>query len=136
MTTRQKSTEKDITLPVTEDAFDELIRIIMKKYKFTDQEHTIAVVSNRIQMMPADQAHTNIQYLADCVTKSLAYSIARHKATILRHQHEVNELDKVLTADPLDQQALDALTRAVSEGSELAKAVLSKYRVTSIEKAG
>lgn len=115
-----------IFLPTTEKAFDELIKSLVKNYRLPSIEHASAVVANRIQHLPPDQATTTLKYLGHCVLKNIAYQVAQAKAHKAQHEMQVDELMASLKANPNDNQARDHLTRAASEGSEYAKAAIAR----------
>lgn len=122
------SRQARIALPTTEKEFDTFVKLLCKTYRFKNQEHVEAIVAMRIQHLPPDQAHSTLDYFADCIKKNMAFQVATYKSKVIQHKMQVEALDAVLQANPTDQQALDALDAAAKEGSALAKAVLLKYR--------
>lgn len=121
----KKKTE--IYLPTSEEAFDELVEAIVKIWKLPSVEHAAAVIAIRISHMPPDQATTTMEYLAHCVIKNIAYQVAQAKGAKGKHKMEIDQLDALLQSNPYDQHALDALEKAVKDGSTYAKGVLDKY---------
>jgi hypothetical protein len=120
--------QEKITLPRTEQDFDDLIAVLMKKYKLPNEEHCIAIVGNCIMRMPVDQITTTLDHLGHSVIKNIAYQVAKSKASKVHHKFQIDELDALLTANPMNQEAIDALQKAINEGSEYAKTILAKYR--------
>ncbi len=116
-----------ITLPTTPEEFDKLIASLVEEYSFPDPSHAAAVIAIRISHMPVDQSETTRAYLAGCVIRNLAYMVAQSKSTAMKHKFEIDQLDALLASNPQDQQAIDALEKAVNEGSDYAKTVLAKY---------
>ena len=117
-----------IQLPTTEKEFDAFVKKLCKTYKFKNAEHVSAIVAQRIQHLPPDQDVCDSLYFAACVRKNMAYQVAVHKSQWIQHKMQVEQLEMVLKADPLNQQALDALEKAVQDGSPMAREVLNKYR--------
>lgn len=113
---------QSVRLPNTEQEFDSLVDTIVRRYHLSNREHAAAVVANRIQHLPPEQSHATIGFLGRCVIKNIAYQIAQAKSSQIHHKQQVDMLVSQLTSDPNDQQARDALDRAVKEGSEYAKA--------------
>jgi hypothetical protein len=114
-------------VPITEDEFDELVKEVIERYKLPNREHAEAVIANRICHLPPDQALVSLEYLGHCVIKNIAYQIAQNRGQKMNHKIQIDQLDSILTNNPLDQQALDALSKASEEGSEYAKEILNKY---------
>lgn len=112
--------QEEIFLPTTEGAFDVLVAELVEHFKLPSAEHCAAVVANRIQHMPPDVATTTRRALGHCVLKNVAYQIAQARSQKLTHQAQVDQLTALLTANPLDQQAWDALDKAVADGSDYA----------------
>ena len=119
-----------IKLPTTTKAFDILVSKLMKMYKFKNRDHVASIVANRIQHMPADEDSTSTEYLAKCINKNMAYQVAVHKAKEINHQSQIDSLMGILKATPGDQQALDAINAAITDGSEYAKEALASLQST------
>lgn len=115
-----------IFLPQTVDAFDTLISQLVEHYQLPNPEHAAAVVANRIQHLPPDQATVTLKYLGHCIMKNIAYQVAKGKSEILSHRAQVDDIVAHIKTNPNDQQARDALYKAVTEGSEYAKDALEK----------
>ncbi len=116
----------EIFLPTTEEAFDKLIDDLVETYKLPSKEHATAVVANRIQHLPPDQATTTMKYLGHCVLKNIAFQIAQSKHQKVTHKLQIDQLIQVLKGSPNDAQARDAIDKEISEGSEYAKEELAK----------
>jgi hypothetical protein len=123
--------QKKILLPTTEKAFDRLIKVLVKKYKLPSEEHATAVVARQIMHLPVDQATTTLEYLGHCVLKNMAYQLAQSKGRGVQHRSQIDQLVAELTSDPANQQAMDHLEQAISDGSEYAKLALEKIRPSS-----
>jgi hypothetical protein len=115
-----------VSLPITEEEFDNLVNRLVKKYKFPDSQLVAAVLANKIMHLPPEQATTTLEVLRDCIYKSMAYGVARTKTSKMQHKLQIEDLLKHLTANPNDQQALDNLQRAADEGSDYAREALAK----------
>jgi hypothetical protein len=113
--------------------FEFLVSQICKKYKFKAVDHVKAVVALRIQHLPPDQGTTTLQHMADCVRKNMSYQLCQHITMSLKHRAELEQLDHMLTENPFNQQALDAIHKAANEGSEEAKKLVAKYTEPSLE---
>lgn len=116
-----------IMLPRTEKEFDELVNKVCAKYKLENKEHAASVIAIRISHMPPDQATATLEYFGHCVIKNIAYQIAQNRCEKIQHKQQILALEELLKANPNDQQAIDALQKAASAGSELAKQTLDKY---------
>lgn len=114
-----------ITLPQTEADFDALVKKLAKKYHLPNEEHAAAVLANRIQQMPPDQATTTIEYLGACIQKNISYQIARSKSQKIQHKEQIDNIVSFLNENPNDMQAFDALQKAANEGSAYAKEQLA-----------
>ncbi len=119
-----------VVLPTTPTAFDALVDRLAKRYKFENKEHVAAIVANKIQTLPPDQATCTLEYLGHCVMKSMAYLVAREKSQEINHRAQIEVIEAALKANPNNQEALDALEKAANDGSDLAKSVLEEYRAT------
>ncbi len=119
---------RKIKLPTTVKAYEKLVAKVVKKYKLEDAHHAAAIISVAIRHLPNDQAYTTVKFLGDYVTKNIANFIADHQSKVLRHESEVDQLVSILKNDPNDNQARDALTKAVGEGSKYAEAALQKLQ--------
>jgi len=93
----------------------------VKQFKLPNAEHATAVVANRIMHLPPDQDTTTMEYLGACVRKNVAYQVAESQGRRIAHKIQVDMIVTELKANPLNQQAMDALEKAVNEGSEYAK---------------
>lgn len=112
---------KQVLLPITEAGFDAFIKTLVKTYKLPNEEHAAAVVANRIQHLPVDQAYVSLEHLAHCVLKNVAYQVAQSKSRLIQHKMQIEQLEAALKVNPLDQQALDHLEAAIKEGSTYAQ---------------
>ena len=118
--------EEQIMLPTTEEQFDKLIDDLTGMYALPNKEHASAVVANRIMHLPADQATSTMRYLGHSVLKNIAYQVAQSKGMRIAHKAQIDQLIQTLKATPNDQQSRDAITKAIGEGSEYAKAEIEK----------
>ncbi len=124
--------DRKIKLPTTLLEYDQLVRKVVEKYKFTDYNHTSAIISVAIRHLPPDQAYSTVKYLGDYVSKNLANYIANHKSQTLQHEAQIDQLVNILTTDPNDNQARDALIKAKNEGSEYAAKAFDKLEPNAI----
>lgn len=116
-----------VYLPTTPEQFDSLVAKVVKKYKLSDSHHAAAIISVAIRHLPNEQATTKLKYLGHSVLKNLANYVAYHKAETMKHDSQIDQLVSLLRTDPNDQQAMDALTKAATDGSEKAKEAIAKF---------
>lgn len=116
-----------VKLPTTPEQFDALVSKVVKKYKLSDPHHAAAIISVAIRHLPNEQATTSLKYLGHSVLKNLANYVAHHKAETMKHDAQIDQLVSMLRSDPNDQQAMDALTKAATEGSPKAIEALAKF---------
>lgn len=117
-----------LLLPQTEQQFEDLVDVLVKRYKLPDPTHCAVVLANQIQRLPADECYSTLEYLGKSILKSVAYAVALHKSRVLSHKAQIDHIASLLKDNPHDQQALDALEAASKEGSVYAKEILSLYR--------
>jgi len=113
--------DQDFFLPINSEEFDLLVDELVTRYQLPNREHAVAIVSNRIQHLPPDQATSTLKYLGHCVLKNLAYQIANQQGNKVQHKMQVDELISRLKADHNDTEARDLLEKAVNVGSTYAK---------------
>ncbi len=113
-----------IALPTTLVAFDELVKKLVKKYKFKDANHAAAILSVAIRHLPATQAHATLEYFGDYINKNLANYVANHMSQKLQHEAQVDQLVSLLKEDPANNQARDGLEQAANDGSAYAAKAL------------
>ncbi len=118
--------KRKILLPQTPNQFDDLINKLSKKYKLTDKHHAAAVVSVAIRHLPHTQSHTTLEYFASYIQKAIANHVADHKNQMLKHEAHIDQLATLLRQDPNDNQARDGLEKAINEGSDYAKKVMTE----------
>ena len=118
---------KPILLPQTEEEFNKLTDLLVKKFKLPNREHAAVLLANRIAHLPPDQAYATVDYLGHCIQKNIAFQVAQAMGSKINHKLQIDAIDTALVADPHNQQALDALQKAANEGSEYAREVLKKY---------
>jgi hypothetical protein len=123
---------KRIPLPRTPEQYDALVARIAKVYKLTDLAHATATIGSAIAHLPNEQAWTTMEYLGGTVLNNLAKQVAFHRGQIVRHESEVLQLVTMLQSDPANQQARDALQRAIDQGSKFAKDELEKLGITPV----
>lgn len=116
-----------VLFPVTDAQFDALVDAVCARFNLTNREHAESVIAIRISHLPPDQASATLEYFGHCVIKNIAFQLAQARCSRAQHKVQIDNIDAVLTASPCDQQALDALQKAVDQGSEYAKKVLDKY---------
>ncbi len=121
--------KKKVLLPTTPDLFDKLVDRVVAKYNLPERDHAAAVIANRMMHLPPDQAYCTEQYLAHCVLKNVAYQVAQSKGSQIQHKMQIDALAAALTADPLNQEVIDALEKAANQGSEYAKKVLASQSI-------
>lgn len=121
-----KLLRRKIALPITLNQFDALVDKVCIKYELTDKRHAGAIMSVAIRHLPNDQAHTTLKYLGDSVLRNLAGFVAGHKSDEYRHESQVDQLEALLTKEPLNAQARDELVKAANDGSQRAKDALER----------
>jgi hypothetical protein len=117
-----KESQLKVALPLTEDDFKALVDRVVKKYKFPNWDHAAAVIASRIAHSDVDQFQISIEYLGHCVWRNVAYQLATSMLSKMKHTAQVDEVISAIKSNPFDQQALDALDKAIADGSEYAKA--------------
>ena len=122
--------KKTVKLPTTPEAFDSLVELIVKKYGLVDKNHAAACVSVAIRHLPVEQAYTTYDYLGHYVIKNIANYVAHHKAELMKHNSQVDQLEQIIKLDPGNQQARDELTKAAKDGSEYAKEAAARVLIT------
>ena len=136
-----RNLKEEFILPQNEKEFDDLVKKLIKTFKITTSpDHVAAVVANRIMHLPPDKAKSSLQYLGECVLKNIAYQLADLKGRKISHEIQIQQLEQMLKNNPYDQQAIDALEKAVKDGSPIAQKVLDQYvkpieNVTSINQS-
>lgn len=115
-----------IPLPRTPEQFDTLVDRVCSKYGFIDKRHAAAVISTAIQHLPTHQGWTTMQYLSGWISRNIAYFIAKHKTDTISHETHVDQLEAMVKTDPNNQQAIDGLSKAASDGSSYARAALDR----------
>lgn len=128
----KNSSQTRIKLPTTVKEYEELVDKVVKKHKLQDKHHAAAIISVAIRHLPVTEAYTTLDYLGHYVIKNIANFIADHQAKVLRHESEIDQLANILTNDPNDGQARDALVKAKNEGSIYAAAALDKLEPNAI----
>lgn len=123
---------QSVRLPTTEKEFESLVDTVVRRYHLPNRDHAAAVIANRIQHLPPDQAHATLSFLGRCVIKNIAYQIAQAKGSMIHHKQQVDMLISQLTVEPNDQQARDSLDRAIREGSDYAKTESEKLAPPSL----
>lgn len=126
---------RQIRLPITLKEFDDLISIVVHKYKLEDAHHAAAIISNAIRHLPNSTCYTTLDYLGQTVLKNIANHVADHKSKMLQHSAQIEHLFHTLTSDPSDTQARDKLITAANDGSEEAKKALKRLETESIPQA-
>lgn len=121
---------ENVLVPQTEEEFDDLVIVIGNMTESENFEHVEAVLADRIQRMPPDQAFTTYDYLAQCVWKSRGYLLARARAQKIQSKMQVDEIAAHLKVDPNDQQAIDQLEQAAKAGNTYAQQVLDNCNKT------
>ena len=119
--------EKTIFVPRTSDEFHAIVAQLMKRYKFQNASHVAAVVANRIQHLPPDQATTTLKYLGDCVIKNMAYQVAQYEGSKIQHEMQIDQWIAAMHSNPDDNQARDNIEKAINAGSTYAKEQLNKH---------
>lgn len=118
-----------VKLPTSPDQFDQLVSKIVKKYKLKDANHAAAIISLAIRHLPNNKAYTTYRFLGHTILKNIANQVANHKAEVIKHNGQVDQLVSMITQDPSNQQARDELQKAADEGSEKAKLALHQIEV-------
>jgi len=118
---------RKVKLPTTLEGFDALVAKVVKKFKLADPHHAAAIISDSIQRLPRDAAHTTLNYLGHTVIKNIAHFIAKHKTELMQHESQLKQLQALLESDPSDVESRDKLQQAANGGSELAKEILLKF---------
>ncbi len=118
--------KNQILLPQSPKEFDALVKKLVKKYKLPNEDHASAVLANRIMHLPVDQATVTLEYLGNCILKNVAFQVAQAHSTKIQHKMQVDQIVAALNVNPNDQQAIDALQKAINDGSEYAKTALEK----------
>lgn len=122
--------KKKIKLPTSLLDYDALVATLVKRYKFPEPDHVSAVISVAIRHLPNDQAYTTLDYLAQCVQKSMANHVANHKGEMMKGKVQVDNMIDMLKQDPNNQQILDELKRFADQGFDYAKEALAKLDTT------
>lgn len=128
---KKSSLTSKIRLPITVKEYDSLVKKVVTHFKLKDVHHAAAIISVAIRHLPPTQAFTTLDYLGQYVIKNLANYVANHKAQILQHESQVDQLTAILKTDPNDAQAMDELTKAANEGSTYARDALTKLTPTA-----
>lgn len=121
------SGSEQITFPQDKKAFHSLVKRLVKRYKLPNYEQAVAVVANRIQHLPVDQSSCTWEYLANCVLKNQANSVAREMALDINQKTYIEQLSNHLKSNPQDQQALDELSTLAKQGLKAAEDLLMEY---------
>lgn len=118
---------QEFLLPTTEKEFDEIVDEVLRRFpQITERDHAVAVISVAIRHLPNDQATTTFRYLGHAVLKSLANHVANFKGERVKHETQVAQCFNLLTSDPFNMQARDALEKWANEGSIPAKDALAR----------
>lgn len=117
-----------IFLPITENAFDELVLELVSRFNLPNVDHAAAVVANAIMHLSPEVATTTLKYLGHYVLHNVAWQIAKIKGQQASHKTQVDALIALLMTEPNNQQARDALEKAVNDGSTYAKEELGKLQ--------
>lgn len=108
-------------LPITVDEFDRLVDDVFDSYSFDDKNHVTVVTAQAICHTSVDCGDISVSAIRDRAIRSLAYRIAERKGKEVRDLSYLGELLKLLESDPNNQQALDEIQKAASEGFIAAK---------------
>lgn len=121
-----------IKLPTTLKDFDKLVDTLVKKYKLEDRNHAAAVLSVAIRHLPSTQAYATLDYFGHYILKSIANHIADHKNKMMRHSAQIDQLESLLRDDPANNQAIDELQKAATEGSQYAHDALLRLNIEPV----
>lgn len=113
-------------VPRTKEEFDEVVRLLTETFPLSDSKHTEAVVAQRLQHLPVDQGFYTLNHLGNCVLRNMTFFLCQSISQNMAHEAQIRDLESLLTVDPLNQQARDALEKAAKEGSPFARDALER----------
>lgn len=114
-------------LPITHDEFNALVKRVTTRYKIENNVHASSVIANRMMHLPPEQAQASDEYFGHCVLKNIAFQVAQNQGSRIAHENQIDELIQHLHADKNNNQARDAIVKAINDGSPYAAAALKKF---------
>lgn len=129
--------KKDKVLnPQSELEFDDLVKKISKKYKIKDIDAISRTLAIRLQHLPVDDPYIGLDYIHNCVRRSIGYEVAKKKMDKITHEMQVDMLLNHLNASPEDTEAFDQLDKMASKGSKYAQEAISRLENRTDGQAG
>lgn len=122
--------KRKVRLPISVEEYDALVSRLCTKYAFKEKDYVAAVISVAIRHIDNQTSYTTLEYLAGCIWKHMANSVASHKSDLIKHTVKVDAMISMFKQDPNNQQVLDELRKYADGGFEYAKTELAKLEAT------
>lgn len=105
-------------VPTTMEEFDITIHEVCARYGFTDRALVTSVVCLYIRHMPTNEATLTTEQLGNAVKRAMTNIVINEVRAKQSDELYLQGLVAKLETNPLDQQAVDELTQAASNGYE------------------